>query len=498
MVLSAQLQKIRDEIEVYAKEFGLDYYDVIFETVSFEQMNMVAAYGGFPTRYPHWKFGMEYERLSKSYEYGLSKIYELVINNDPSYAYLMSSNAQIDQKLVMAHVLGHVDFFKHNFAFAHTNRKMMDTMANHGTKVRRYIDRYGVEKVENFLDRCLSLENLIDRHAPYIKRRDDSREVPERDQEIVDVPKLKSQRDYMKEYINPADFLAEQKKRLEAERDKQRRFPDEPERDILYFLMHHAPLEEWERDILSMVRAEAYYFAPQGQTKIMNEGWASYWHTTIMTQRALKPSEVIDYADLHAGTMGTQPGSINPYKLGLELFRDIEERWNKGRFGKDWDECDDLEARRLWDTGAGLGREKIFEVRKHYTDVTFIDAFLNADFAREYKLFNYAFNERSQNWEIATREFALIKEKLLTQLTNFGQPFISVVDGNFENRGELLLEHLYEGVDLQHDYMQDTIRHLYGIWTRPIVLQTSIKDKSVMVRFDGQDFAEKEGVAASG
>ena len=179
------------------------------------------------------------------------------------------------------------------------------------------------------------------------------------------------------------------------------------------------------------------YFMPQAMTKIMNEGWASYWHTTIMTQKALEPSEIIDYAETHACTMGVQPGSINPYKLGLELFRDIEDRWNKGRYGKEWNDCDDLRLKQQWNTGVGKGREKIFEVRRHYNDVTFIDEFLTPEFVFEQKMFNYGFNKKSGNWEILEREYKAIKNKLLNQLTNFGQPHICVVDGNFENRGEL-------------------------------------------------------------
>ena len=148
--------------------------------------------------------------------------------------------------------------------------------------------------------------------------------------------------------------------------------------------------------MLSIIRDEAYYFVPQAQTKIMNEGWASYWHSTIMTRRALKDDEIIDYADRHSGTMGTRPGALNPYKLGIELWRDIEERWNKGRFGKEWDECDDLRARSSWDKKLGAGREKIFEVRKHYNDITFIDTFLTAEFALEQKLFVYRLQRQAQ------------------------------------------------------------------------------------------------------
>ena len=118
MVLPARLEEQRLKIHAYAQDFGLDFYDTIFEYVNFEEMSMIASYGGFPTRYPHWKFGMEYEQLAKSYKYGLSRIYELVINNDPSYAYLLKSNTDTDQKLVMAHVYGHVDFFKNNSTFS--------------------------------------------------------------------------------------------------------------------------------------------------------------------------------------------------------------------------------------------------------------------------------------------------------------------------------------------------------------------------------------------
>src|SRR5688572_8040534 len=171
MSLPPHLIELQREIRGYAQEYGLDFFDVIFELVSVDQMNMVAAYGGFPTRYPHWKFGMEYESLSKSHEYGLSKIYELVINTDPCYAYLVESNSVMEQKLVMAHVMGHCDFFKNNAYFANTNRRMLDQMANHAARLRRYIDRHGLETVESFLDCCLTLENLIDQQALFSRRK---------------------------------------------------------------------------------------------------------------------------------------------------------------------------------------------------------------------------------------------------------------------------------------------------------------------------------------
>ncbi len=488
--LPAHLHDIRVQIERYAREYGLDFYETIFEVLGFDEINMVAAYGGFPNRYPHWRFGMEYERLAKGYEYGLSKIYEMVINNDPSYAYLLESNMDVDQKLVMAHVYGHVDFFKNNFMFRHTNRKMMDQMANHATRVRRYQDKLGVEKVEDFVDRCLSIENLIDYQSPYVKRRADASDREDDERKVA--KGFKTGREYMEEFINPPEFLQEQQKRLDEEAQRAKKFPERPERDVLLFLLEHAPLERWEHDVLSIVREEAYYFAPQGQTKIMNEGWATYWHSTIMTQKALKAEEIIDYADHHSGTLATRPGQLNPYKLGVELWRDIEDRWNKGRFGKEYDECDSFRARRDWDKKLGLGRQKIFEVRKHYNDVTFIDEFLNPEFCIDQRLFTFGYNEKHQRWEIIEREFKKVKEKLLHMLTNFGQPNIAVEDGNYENRGELLLAHKHDGIDLKVDYAKDTLRNVQSMWRRPVNLVTKIEGRGTIFHYDGRDHSEKK------
>src|SRR5437763_16328242 len=171
--LPAELRDLQVEIEGHARAFGLDCYDTIFEVLDYDELSEIAALGGFPTRYPHWRFGMEYEQFSKGYRYGLQKIYEMVINNDPCYAYLLRCNQLVDQKLVMAHVYGHNDFFKNNIWFSRTNRKMMDETANHGNRIRSHMERHGEDTVESFIDSCLSLENLIDIHSPFIKRRDD-------------------------------------------------------------------------------------------------------------------------------------------------------------------------------------------------------------------------------------------------------------------------------------------------------------------------------------
>jgi stage V sporulation protein R len=469
----------------------------------------------------------------------------MVINNDPCYAYLLKCNNLVDQKLVMAHVYAHCDFFKNNLYFAHTNRKMVDEMANHATRVQRYVDRYGTDKVEAFIDCCLSLDNLVDFHWPSIRRREEERaestgpfngaQQPmqesepcecekeedessacsgsgcqsgpcngkgekvkgvgyfpdDEDDEQIQPRRLRS-KGYMENYINPPEFLEARAEEMKAKRDEKKRFPESPELDVLLFLVEHAPLKNWQRDILSIIREEAYYFVPQGQTKIMNEGWASYWHSRIMTEKVLKDGEVIDYADHHSGTVGGSRLRLNPYKLGLELFRDIEDRWNKGRFGKEYEECEDLAIRENWDLDLGLGQEKIFEVRRLYNDLTFVDTFLTDDFCRQQKLFVYAKEEKNPTWVIKTREFDKIKALILNGLTNLGSPQIRVLDGNFENRGELLMEHAHEGRDLKWNFAEETLTNLHLLWKRPVHVETTKEGKKVRLSYDGKETNIKE------
>jgi stage V sporulation protein R len=490
MNLTPELESARQSIIVLARDYGLDFYDTIFEVLDYKGINQVAAYGGYPTRYPHWRFGMEYDHLAKSYSYGLSRIYEMVINNDPSYAYLLEGNTMVDQKMVMAHVYGHVDFFKNNFAFAHTNRKMMDQMANHATRIRRYVDKVGLERVETFIDTCLSLENLIDIYSPFVARAP----LGSQAQDQVDPSRMEASpmpaKSYMKNYINPPEFMEEQRQKMAAAQEQQQRFPESPVRDVLAFLLAYAPLESWQQEILAIMREEAYYFSPQAQTKIMNEGWATYWHAKIMTEKVLTDAEIIDFADHHSRTLGGASTRINPYKLGYELYKDIEDRWNRGRFGKEYDECDDMVERARWDRQLGLGREKIFEVRRHHNDVTFIDRFLTEEFCHTHKMFLYKYNPKTGNWHIASRDFAGIKQAFLSQLTNMGQPLITVLDANHANRGELLLLHRHEGMDLKADDARETLRALQAIWDRPVHIATIVNGKPRLLGFDGTDYAE--------
>jgi len=495
-------QEIVDQAEIiaeHARREGLDFFPTVFEMLTGDQMSQVAAYGGFPRRYPHWRFGMDYEKLRKQHKYGLGKIYEMVINNNPCYAYLLTDNMMVDHKTVIGHVYAHCDFFKNNVWFAQTNRKMMDEMANHATRIRRYIDRHGIEKVEKTIDAFLALENLIDPHSVFMKRKlahRSSDEKKEDNREGAESGRFPA-KGYMDRYINPPEERARTKEKKEAQdHHAQKCFPAAPVRDVLRFLLDSAPLEDWEADILSIIREEAYYFAPQGQTKILNEGWASYWHSTLMTRYILEDHEVIDYCEHHSGTLATSPGRLNPYKLGIELLRDIEHRWNTGRYGPEYDSCENMAVRRKWGkdtkpTGRVVGkdspgREKIFQVRAIYNDVTFLDEFLTPEFVDSQKLYHYRHDPATGKMVVVNRDFDKIKKQLLFMLTNHCQPYIYVLDGNYLNRGELYLGHRHEGADLEIKYAVETLKSLYEVWKRPVHIHALIDDEPILFSFDGE------------
>jgi len=496
--LSPELRNHAMEIFEIAKEYGLTHYPVKFVLVNPRELNGIASYTGFPRRMSHWTYGMEFENLHRKYTYGAAKIYELVINTNPIIAYLLSTNTLVEQKLVMIHVCGHADFFYNNAWFQNTDRYMLDQMANNASRVQRIMHRRGAGTVESFLDTCFSIDNLIDPYMSLIRRQED---VSEEEEVSKPLPRLKAN-PYMDRYINTQEFLDVQKRRIEEDKKKRKKLPVNPERDVLGFLIKHAPFhndETWKRDILAMVREEAYYFAPQRMTKIMNEGWATFIHQKFMTgrdedTRLATDAEIIDYCDSQSRAIA-QGKSVNPYRLGLALYRNIEERWNKGQFGPEWDRCDNLEQRHNWDRQLGLGKQKIFEIRQSHNDLTFIDEFLTPEFAVEQRLYSYKPNHFG--YDEINRDFAGVKDHFLRLLVNGGQPVIQIENADHGHRGELLLQHVWEDQQIELDPQkgQDTLENLFTIWTRPVHIDTFEEDEGgerqlIRWSYDGQEHSK--------
>jgi len=911
--LTPELAALKKKIIGLAEDYGLSFFPIKFLLVSPKELNAIAAYTGFPARIPHWTHGMEYEELQKKYTFGAAKIYELVINTNPVYAYLLSTNTLVDQKLVMAHVCGHADFFLNNRWFGKTDRLMLNQMANNAARLKRIIRTHGEIKVEKFIDACKSIENLIDPYMAHIKRKRATIDEEGFDKQTKPIPKLPA-KEYMDKYINTPEFIEAQKKKIKEEKLREKKFPEQTDRDILGFLVDHAPLENWQRAILGMIREEAYYFAPQMMTKVMNEGWAcvsedtlvlsdhgfitmkelvesdyrdirvsdgerpqkvydsniiknheayelvtrrglilrgsnnhrirtssgewcrldelkvgdtvqlskgqniwptkefeirwvcsenrplvdrlkkvglsfttyyryktnhpyvsdkaksllqtalldynpedtrqfknrkpikipqtitpdfglwlgylvgdgyisrtkrclgltsgdkeqiekfselceqlfgiesaitfhksekdeedifslddkenskrgkwratiysetlsdflinyigltegksakkktipspilkspksvmsafirglldsdgyagkqgiilatasesmvytiqnvllnygiltrkrlqkkkdngkiyywwhvtitgksanifekdigfglgrkkkklqdyicnrkrfkkekwvdtvvkikkippitvydisvdtthryvagglinhnSYWHSKLMTEELANSKDIIDYCERHAGVIAMS-NSVNPYRLGLALYKDIEDRWNRGAFGPEYDSCTNAVEKENWNKNLGLGKEKIFQVRKTHNDLTFLDTFLTPEFCIENKLYSYKPNTAFDVIEI-DEEFKKVKEQFLSMLVNAGQPIIQVVDGNYDNKGELLLEHVYDSKELDYSQAQDTLTNIYTIWSRPVHIQTIEDGIAIFWSYDGEE-----------
>jgi stage V sporulation protein R len=258
-----ELERALEQIWEIARKFGLDPFPTRFEIVPASVMYEIGSYA-LPGRYSHWTFGKAYHRMKTMYDFGLSKIYEVVINTNPSYGFLLETNSPIQNKLVIAHVLGHVDFFKHNAYFSKTNRRMVESVSSHAGRMAEYEFRYGRKTVEKFLDAVLSVEEHIDPN--FFIRRDRPRD----EREQPPAPKVAGRYDdlwSLERKGEPATDVA-------ADEPRARRLPL-PEKDLLYFIMQHSPaLTDWQRDAVAMIHEEMEYFVPQMQTKVMNEGWA--------------------------------------------------------------------------------------------------------------------------------------------------------------------------------------------------------------------------------
>ncbi len=296
-VYLAKLESAIEEIWGIAKRFGLDPYPVNFELVPATIMYEFGAYG-LPGRFSHWSRGKAYYRMKTEYDYGLSKIYELVVNTNPSYAFLMEQNDLLQNQVVVAHVLGHTDFFKNNVYFRSTPPNMIDKVSVNADRVRKYEYEYGVAKVERFLDAVLAIEEHIDPNT-YLRQRHGERDDDggrSRHEESGEHHRTSVYDDIWALDKSDAVHRAEAEEAERRADERRKRFPAEPQKDILKFLAEHAPnLEPWQRDLLLIVREEMLYFVPQMRTKTINEGWACLvGNSLVQTAQGLLP-----YATLH-------------------------------------------------------------------------------------------------------------------------------------------------------------------------------------------------------
>ncbi|SMO32937.1 SpoVR family protein [Melghirimyces algeriensis] len=445
------------EITEIAKGFGLDFYPMRYEICPADIIYTFGAYG-MPTRFSHWSFGKAFHKMKLQYDFNLSRIYELVINSNPCYAFLLEGNSLIQNKLIVAHVLAHCDFFKNNARFSRTSRDMVESMALSAERIRQYELKYGKERVEKFLDSVLAVQEHVDPSVIHPKEHRTKRSEQSQNTPYDDLWRL--------DHDNEQGMLSS---------PWQETLPKEPTKDLLRFVMeHNRVLEDWQQDILTILREEMLYFWPQMETKIMNEGWASYWHIRILRELDLSEAESLEFAKLNASVIQPSSTSINPYYLGLKMFEDIEQRWNhptpkeQEQYGRE----------------PGKGREKIFEVREMDMDTSFIRNYLTEELVERLDL--YVFERTGNEWTVTSKHWENVRDQLIASRINGGHPYIVVEDGDHKRNGELYLKHRYEGLELDIKYIEKTLPHVYHLWGRTVHIETIIQDKPVQFSYNGK------------
>ncbi|MED1665517.1 SpoVR family protein [Brevibacillus laterosporus] len=460
-----QLEYAIDEITEIAKGFGLDFYPMRYEICPAEIIYTFGAYG-MPTRYSHWSFGKSFYKMKLQYDLNLSKIYELVINSNPCYAFLLDGNSLIQNKLIVAHVLAHCDFFKNNVRFSNTNRNMVESMAASADRIREYEIAYGKEKVEELLDACIGIQEHID---PRLIQPNKERAKPYGNE--TDAPKISKP-------SSPYDDLwklDQEDLQTDIASNQPQRFPAQPEKDLLWFIQEYSPyLAPWQRDIMTIIRDEMLYFWPQMETKIMNEGWASFWHCRILREMDLTEAETIEFAKLHSSVIQPSTTSINPYHLGLKMFEDIEMRFNNPT----------KEEQERFGRKPNQGLEKIFEVRELDGDISFIRNYLTEDLVRQLDM--YTFGKQGNDWVITQKQWELVRDQLALSRVNGGFPYLIVQDGDYLRSGELYIKHLYEGLELDVKYVEKTLPYVFTLWGKNVHIETTLDDRAVVFSYDGK------------
>lgn len=426
------LEKFDSRICDIAKDYKLDWFPIMYETCDYYEMIGHMAYHGMPSHYGHWSYGKSFEQTHQRYNLGMEGLpYELIINSDPSIAYLMIENPLHLQVLIMSHCVGHSDFFKNNKEFADTDPgRIVSSFRNARNRIQGYVEdpSIGINKVEKIIDAAQALQFHVNRHTRNYKTDEQKQAIA-----LSDYNKNK--------IINPdtAVYPDFSKK------------PFSPEYDLFGLILENCnKLEEWEVDILEISRNEAYYFLPQMQTKVMNEGWASFWHYRLTHDLKLPDSMHLPFLKSHNQVIRPHPGRVNPYYVGFEMFQDIEKRF---------------------------GLEECFVARETCNDESFFRTYLTRELCEKLGLFEYSDNKEyylitdvsdTDGWK--NIRSSLIKQ---TGLNNIPMIYVEDITDN-----TMLLHHEHDGRDIELDYAECVIKHIKDIWKDDVKLITTIEDES--------------------
>ncbi len=478
------IERYEQEIRRVAGEFGLDTYPNQIEIISSEQMLDAYSSVGLPVGYPHWSYGKHFLATQQRYKRGQTGLaYEIVINSNPCIAYLMEENSMMMQALVIAHAsYGHNSFFKNNYLFkTWTNA---ESIIDYLVFARNYVlaceERFGEEAVESLLDSCHALSNYgVDRYKHPGRLSLQREQARQREREAS----LQAQVNVLWRTL-PERILHE-----EAQGDE--RFPAEPQENLLYFIEKHAPLlKPWQREIVRIVRKIAQYFYPQRQTQVMNEGWATFWHYTILNrlyeEGLVSDGFMIEFLQAHTNVL-SQPGynsdyysGLNPYALGFAMMSDIrriceapteeDRRWFPELAGSDWVQSLDFAMR-------------------NFKDESFIAQYLSPKVIRDLKLFAVLDDESAPQLEIAAIHdesgYQHIRQSL-ADMYNLGgrEPNIQVFRVDRFGDRSLTLRHTVHNRQPLHESTEEVMRHLARLWGFPVRLESMADDGRVELAYE--------------
>jgi len=453
-----------DHIKRTAHRFGLDTYPVQLELISAEQMLDAYASVGMPVNYRHWSFGKQFIASEKNYRRGhMGLAYEIVINSDPCIAYLMEENTMPMQALVIAHAcFGHNSFFKGNYLFRMWTdaSSIVDYLVYAKSYIGECEERHGVDAVEEVLDCCHALMHYgVDRYRRPQKISMVEEEIRRKDREA-----------YLQQQVNDMWRTLPRTAGKQSKKEH-RRFPEEPQENILYFIEKNAPLlEPWQREIVRIVRKIAQYFYPQRQTQVMNEGWATFWHYTLLNdmydQGLLSDGFLIEILSSHTNVVFqppvTHPGysGINPYALGFNMFTDLrricekptdeDRQWFPDIAGSDWHKTLDYAMR-------------------HFKDESFIGQYLSPRLMREFRLFSVVDDATQKELEVAAIHddagYRRVREALSRQYDlGSREPNIQVWNVNLRGDRSLTLRHTRHNDRPLDNGAEEVVKHVARLW----------------------------------
>jgi spore cortex formation protein SpoVR/YcgB (stage V sporulation) len=466
----SDLQRVDERCrEIAVAELGLDVPEVIYHLVRPEEVYFAAA-NGLPARYSSARWGAQFDADYGRYQRGLGRVYELIFNTKPVHAYLMEGNSLVAQTLVIAHCLGHGYVFETNGWLGAVDRAIMPRVLSAADRIADYMAAHGRDRVEDLLDAC----HAIAVHQPQAHLiRKAAMPEPEHRPGRYDA-------------LFPHDVAAD-RERIAAERDAlRRRFPREPQEDLLGFIEQHArTLEDWQRDVISIVHSEQSYFLPQMRTRILNEGAAVLTHQEICQRLFLPADQYWEYEQLNAAVIQPHPGQVNPYNLGINILREIM------RIATEPDD----EERDRWDwAGRADPYEQVRSILRDYDDEALLREFLTPKVCMLSRL--YAFDRDQQDprrIRISSREADAIRDILIPQHSAFGIPHIEIVDADHRGRGELLLEHRHESIGLDPEYARGTLTQVAALWGKPCTVKTiSGHDPDTAIWFTGHPDGRSE------